>query len=112
MSDDKNNIHYLRFKPKNIDKESLQYFFEGATEYAAYQDAESFSAACMVGISKALEKRLGSIKDDGFHGDIAVIAVLLVGAYMRQAGVLTPEIKLLNDIRDGLKQQEQDNDSD
>lgn len=109
MSDDK--IHYLNFKPKELDKETLSYFFEGAAEYSAYQDAEAFSHACMAGISKALEKRIGNLKDDGFHGDMAVIAVLLLGAYMRQAGVLSPEIKLLDDIRDALKQQEQDNDS-
>ena len=59
MTDKSDNITYLKTnKVKEIDMESLSYFLEGATEYAAYQDAEAFAQACLRGILMATEKRL------------------------------------------------------
>lgn len=95
------NITYLKFQPKNPDAEAYNYFISGATEYAAYQDAEAMSAACMNGVIKVLERKFGKI-NDSINGDAAVIAVLLQGAFMRQAGVECPETQLLDDIRDAL----------
>lgn len=100
MTDD--NVTYLRMKPKNLDDEALSYFLEGATQHAAYQDAEVMAASCMNGILAVVNKKLGGIKDDNIHGDAAVIAVLIQGLFMRQAGVECPEIHLLDDIRDAL----------
>lgn len=101
---DNDNITYLRPRsapPTKEDLESFNYFLEGATEYAAYQEAEAFAAACMNGILRAADKKLGKL-DDNINGDAAVIAVMIQGMFMRQAGVHCPEINLLDDIRDIL----------
>jgi hypothetical protein len=98
---DNDNVTYLKFQPKNADADAYNYFLEGAAEYAAYQDAEAMSAACMNGIIRLLERKFGKI-NDSINGDAAVIAVLLQGAFMRQAGVECPEIHLLDDIREAL----------
>jgi len=101
---DNDNITYLRPRsapPTKEDLESFNYFLEGATEYAAYQEAEAFSAACMNGILRAADKKLGKLNDN-INGDAAVIAVMIQGMFMRQAGVHCPEINLLDDIRDIL----------
>lgn len=103
MNDDGDNITYLRPKAtiKNIDKDALSYFLEGANEYASYQEAEAFAGACLRGILMAAEKKVG-LKNDKFHSDAAVIAVMITGLYMRQAGVECPEINLLDDVREAL----------
>ena len=101
---DNDNVTYLRPRaapPTKEDLESLNYFLEGAAEYAAYQDSEAFAAACMNGILKAVNKKVGQINDN-VHGDCAVIAVLIQGLFMRQVGVHCPEINLLDDIREVL----------
>jgi hypothetical protein len=98
---DNDNVTYLKFQPKNPDAEAYNYFLEGATEYAAYQDAEAMAAACMNGIIRLLERKFGRV-NDSINGDAAVIAVLLQGAFMRQAGVECPETHLLDDIREIL----------
>ena len=95
---DNDNVTYLKFQPKNPDVDAYNYFLEGATEYAAYQDAEAMAAACMNGVIRVLERKFGKINDN-INGDAAVIAVLLQGAFMRQAGVECPETHLLDDIR-------------
>ena len=94
---DNDNVTYLKFQPKNPDVEAYNYFLEGATEYAAYQDAEAMSAACMNGIIRVLEKKFGRV-NDRINRDAAVIAVMIQGAFMRQAGVECPETHLLDDI--------------
>lgn len=102
MNDNSDNVTYLKTNvTKEIDKESLSYFLEGATEYAAYQDAEAFAQACLRGILMATEKKIG-LRDENFHSDAAVIAVMITGLYMRQAGVECPEINMLNDVREAL----------
>jgi hypothetical protein len=103
MNDNGDNITYLRPKTttKDIDQDALSYFLEGATEYAAYQDSEAFAGACMRGMLMALEKRVG-LKNEKFHSDAAVIAVMITGLYMRQAGVDCPETNLLDNVREGL----------
>jgi hypothetical protein len=102
MNDNGDNVTYLNMnKPKTVDKDTLSYFLEGASEYAAYQEAEAFAGACLRGILMATEKKIG-LKHDGFHSDAAVIAVLITGLYMRQAGVECPEVHLLDDVREGL----------
>lgn len=103
MNDNGDNITYLRpNKPtREIDRDALSYFLEGASQHAAYQDAEAFAGACLRGILMALEKRIG-IKDEKYHSDAAVIAVMVTGMYMRQAGVECPEINLLDNVREGL----------
>jgi hypothetical protein len=98
---DDDKIRYLNNFRKSVDKNNLNYFFEGATEYMEYQDAEKFAGACIHGILRALQK-LKTVNDDEVHSDMAVIAVLLVGAYMRQAKVDSPESKLLTDIREAI----------
>lgn len=101
---DNDNVTYLRPReapPTKEDLESLNYFLEGATEYAAYQDSEAFAAACMNGILKATKQKLGVVNDN-VNGDCAVIAVLIQGMFMRQAGVHCPETNLLDDIREAL----------
>jgi hypothetical protein len=101
---DNDNITYLRPRaapPTKEDLESFNYFLEGATEYAAYQEAEAFAAACMNGILRAADKKLGKLEDN-VNGDAAVIAVMIQGMFMRQAGVHCPEINLLDDIREIL----------
>jgi hypothetical protein len=99
---DNDNVTYLKTNvTKEIDKESLSYFLEGATEYAAYQEAEAFAAACTRGILMAAEKKVG-LKNEKFHSDAAVIAVMITGLYMRQAGVECPEINMLDDVREAL----------
>ena len=107
---DNDNITYLRPRsapPTKEDLESLNYFLEGATEYAAYQDSEAFAAACMNGILRAADKKLGKL-DDNINGDAAVIAVMIQGMFMRQAGVHCPEINLLDDIREVLTRAKKD----
>ena len=102
MNDNSDNVTYLKTNViKDIDKESLSYFLQGATEYAAYQDAEAFAQACLRGILMAAEKKIG-LRDENFHSDAAVIAVMITGLYMRQAGVDCPEINMLNDVREAL----------
>jgi hypothetical protein len=102
MNDNSDNVTYLKTNViKDIDKESLSYFLQGATEYAAYQDAEAFAQACLRGILMATEKKIG-LRDDNFHSDAAVIAVMITGLYMRQAGVECPEINMLDDVREAL----------
>lgn len=102
MNDNSDNVTYLNSKkPKPVDKDSLNYFLEGATEYSAYQDAEAFAGACLRGILMATEKKIG-LRDDKFHSDAAVIAVLITGLYMRQAGVECPETNLLDNVREAL----------
>jgi hypothetical protein len=102
MNDNGDNVTYLKTNvTKEIDKESLSYFLQGATEYAAYQDAEAFAQACLRGILMATEKKIG-LTNDLFHSDAAVIAVMITGLYMRQAGVECPEINMLNDVREAL----------
>ena len=102
MNDNGDNVTYLKTNvTKEIDKESLSYFLQGATEYAAYQDAEAFAQACLRGILMATEKKIG-LRDENFHSDAAVIAVMITGLYMRQAGVDCPEINMLNDVREAL----------
>lgn len=106
---DNDNVTYLRPRevpPTKEDRESLNYFLEGAAEYAAYQDSEAFAAACMNGILKATNKKLGKIQDN-VHGDCAVIAVLIQGMFMRQVGVHCPEINLLDDIREILTKKDE-----
>ena len=99
---DNDNVTYLKTNvTKEIDKDSLSYFLQGATEYAAYQDAEAFAQACLRGILMATEKKIG-LRDENFHSDAAVIAVMITGLYMRQAGVECPEINMLNDVREAL----------
>lgn len=101
---DNDNVTYLRPRvapPTKEDLESFSYFLEGATEYAAYQDSEAFAAACMNGILRAADKKLGKL-DDNINGDAAVIAVMIQGMFMRQAGVHCPEINLMDDIREIL----------
>jgi hypothetical protein len=99
---DNDNVTYLKTNvTKEIDKESLSYFLQGATEYAAYQDAEAFAQACLRGILMATEKKIG-LRDENFYSDAAVIAVMITGLYMRQAGVECPEINMLNDVREAL----------
>jgi hypothetical protein len=101
---DNDNITYLRPRsapPTKEDLESFNYFLEGATEYAAYQEAEAFAAACINGILRAADKKLGKLEDN-VNGDAAVIAVMIQGMFMRQAGVHCPEINLLDDIREIL----------
>lgn len=108
MSDDNNetpdNVAYLNFKPKNIDRDAYQYFLSGAQQHAAYQESEAIASACMTGIMNVIERKLGGIKHDGVYGDAAVIGVLLQGVFMRQVGVECPEIHLLDDIREILAQ--------
>jgi hypothetical protein len=99
---DNDNVTYLKMQPKNPDNEAFSYFLEGASQHAAYQDAEAMAAACMNGILTVINKKIGGIKDDNVHGDAAVIAVLIQGMFMRQVGVPCPEINLLDDIRDIL----------
>lgn len=102
MNDNSDNVTYLKTNViKDIDKESLSYFLQGATEYAAYQDAEAFAQACLRGILMATEKKIG-LRDENFHSDAAVIAVMITGLYMRQAGVECPEINMLDDVREAL----------
>lgn len=102
MNDNSDNVTYLKTNvTKEIDKESLSYFLEGATEYAAYQDAEAFAQACLRGILLATEKKIG-LKNENFHSDAAVIAVMITGLYMRQAGVECPEVHMLDDVREAL----------
>lgn len=102
MSDNDDNVTYLKTNvTKEIDRESLSYFLEGATEYAAYQEAEAFAAACTRGILMAAEKKVG-LKNDKFHSDAAVIAVMITGLYMRQSGVECPEINMLDEVREAL----------
>ena len=102
MNDNGDNITDLKTNNvKEIDRESLSYFLQGATEYAAYQDAEAFAQACLRGILMATEKKIG-LTNDLFHSDAAVIAVMITGLYMRQAGVECPEINMLNDVREAL----------
>ena len=102
MNDNGDNVTYLKTNvTKEIDKESLSYFLQGATEYAAYQDAEAFAQACLRGILMAAEKKIG-LTNENFHSDAAVIAVMITGLYMRQAGVDCPEINMLNDVREAL----------
>ena len=102
MNDNSDNVTYLKTNvTKEIDKESLSYFLEGATEYAAYQDAEAFAQACLRGILMATEKKIG-LRDENFHSDAAVIAVMITGLYMRQAGVECPEVHMLDDVREAL----------
>ena len=102
MNDNGDNVTYLKTNvTKEIDKESLSYFLQGATEYAAYQDAEAFAQACLRGILMATEKKIG-LTNENFHSDAAVIAVMITGLYMRQAGVDCPEINMLNDVREAL----------
>ena len=102
MNDNSDNVTYLKTNViKDIDKESLSYFLQGATEYAAYQDAEAFAQACLRGILMATEKKIG-LTNENFHSDAAVIAVMITGLYMRQAGVDCPEINMLNDVREAL----------
>lgn len=102
MNDNSDNVTYLKTNvTKEIDKESLSYFLEGATEYAAYQEAEAFAAACTRGVLMAAEKKIG-LKNDKFHSDAAVIAVMITGLYMRQAGVECPEVHMLDDVREAL----------
>jgi hypothetical protein len=102
MNDNGDNVTYLKTNTvKEIDKESLSYFLQGATEYAAYQDAETFAQACLRGILLATEKKIG-LTNENFHSDAAVIAVMITGLYMRQAGVDCPEINMLNDVREAL----------
>jgi hypothetical protein len=102
MNDNSDNVTYLKTNvTKEIDKESLSYFLEGATEYAAYQDAEAFAQACLRGILLATEKKIG-LKNENFHSDAAVIAVMITGLYMRQAGVECPEVHMLDDVRGAL----------
>lgn len=102
MNDNGDNVTYLKTNvTKEIDKESLSYFLQGATEYAAYQDAEAFAQACLRGILMATEKKIG-LTNELFHSDAAVIAVMITGLYMRQAGVECPEINMLNDVREAL----------
>lgn len=102
MNDNSDNVTYLKTNvTKEIDKESLSYFLEGATEYAAYQDAEAFAQACLRGILMATEKKIG-LKNENFHSDAAVIAVMITGLYMRQAGVECPEVHMLDDVREAL----------
>jgi len=102
MNDNGDNVTYLKTNTvKEIDKESLSYFLQGATEYAAYQDAEAFAQACLRGILLATEKKIG-LTNENFHSDAAVIAVMITGLYMRQAGVDCPEINMLNDVREAL----------
>ena len=106
---DNDNVTYLRPRaapPTKEDLESLNYFLEGATEYAAYQDSEAFAAACMNGILKATKQKLGRVNDN-INGDCAVIAVLIQGMFMRQAGVHCPEINLLDDIREALTKKDE-----
>ena len=107
---DNDNITYLRPRsapPTKEDLESFNYFLEGATEYAAYQASEAFAAACMNGILRAADKKLGKL-DDNINGDAAVIAVMIQGMFMRQAGVHCPEINLLDDIREVLTRAKKD----
>lgn len=107
---DNDNVTYLRPRvapPAQEDLESLNYFLEGAAEYAAYQDSEAFSTACMNGILRAADKKLGKL-DDNINGDCAVIAVMIQGMFMRQAGVHCPEINLLDDIREVLTRTKKD----
>lgn len=101
MTDD--NVTFLNFKTKNVenDEEVLNDFLKGATQFAGYQDAEAFSRACMHGILMALDKKIGGIREI-YHTDAAVIAVLIVGMFMRQIGVETPETQLIDEIRDAL----------
>ena len=102
MNDNGDNVTYLKTNvTKEIDKESLSYFLQGATEYAAYQDAEAFAQACLRGILLATEKKIG-LTNENFHSDAAVIAVMITGLYMRQVGVDCPEINMLNDVREAL----------
>ena len=102
MNDNGDNVTYLKTNvTKEIDKESLSYFLQGATEYAAYQDAEAFAQACLRGILMATEKKIG-LRDENFHSDAAVIAVMITGLYMRQAGVECPEVHMLDDVREAL----------
>ena len=102
MNDNGDNVTYLKTNvTKEIDKESLSYFLEGATEYAAYQEAEAFAAACTRGILMAAEKKVG-LKNEKFHSDAAVIAVMITGLYMRQSGVECPEVHMLDDVREAL----------
>lgn len=102
MNDNSDNVTYLKTNvTKEIDKESLSYFLEGATEYAAYQEAEAFAQACLRGILMATEKKIG-LKNENFHSDAAVIAVMITGLYMRQAGVECPEVHMLDDVRGAL----------
>lgn len=96
------NVTYLNLKPKDMDKDTYSYFLEGASQHAAYQDAEAMAAACMNGILQVVNKKLGGIRHDGVHGDAAVIAVLIQGLFMRQVGVECPETHLLDDIREIL----------
>lgn len=108
MNDNGDNITYLKTNnAKEIDKESLSYFLQGATEYSAYQDAEGFAQACLRGILLATEKKIG-LRDENFHSDAAVIAVMITGLYMRQAGVECPEINMLNDVREALTIKKED----
>jgi hypothetical protein len=102
MNDNGDNVTYLNAKkPKPADQDSLGYFLQGASEYSAYQDAEAFAGACLRGILMAAEKKIG-LQNDNFHSDAAVIAVLITGLYMRQAGVDCPEVHLLDNVREGL----------
>lgn len=103
MNDNGDNITYLRPKTtvRDIDKDALSYFLEGAKEYAAYQDAEAFAGACLRGILMSTEKKIG-LKNDTYHSDAAVIAVMIIGLYMRQLGVDCPETHLLDEVREGL----------
>lgn len=102
MNDNGDNVTYLKTNvTKEIDKESLSYFLQGATEYAAYQDAEAFAQACLRGILMAAEKKIG-LTNEKIHSDAAVIAVMITGLYMRQVGVDCPEINMLNDVREAL----------
>ena len=99
---DNDNVTYLNAnKQKPIDKDTFSYFLEGAAEYSAYQDAEAFAGACLRGIVLATEKKIG-LKNDSIHSDAAVIAVMITGLYMRQAGVDCPEVNLLDTVRKGL----------
>lgn len=103
MDDNIDNVTYLKPKVavRDIDKDALSYFLEGASEYAAYQESEAFAGACLRGILMAVEKKIG-LKNEKYHSDAAVIAVMITGFYMRQAGVECPETNLLDSVREGL----------
>ena len=67
----------------------------------AYERCEKTAKAIVHGIVRVTQERIHGM-DDNFYTDAAVISTLVFAMLARQERLMTPEVSLLDDIKEAL----------
>jgi len=107
MNDNSDNVTFLNFKKKSKElpeesiQETVEMFAQAADDIDAYERCEKTAKSIVHGIVRVTQERISNM-DDNFYTDAAVISTLVFAMLARQERLMTPEVALLDDLKDAL----------